>query len=247
MIAIVLVGGKHRILSDTHPNIPHTLVPIAGEPIASWLTYWLKNQGFKHIIFSAGYGADEFRDWASQFSSQEDDLIIDVVTESRPMGTAGATASCLRRYPASTILVINGNSLLLTDLKPTINQFQSNPNLDGMILSTSISNAGRFGSLECDANQRLIGFHEKQSGTGPVNAGLYLFRSHLFENISSDKETSLEYDCFPTWLKAGKHISVEQTNAPFIDMGTPKALKQAEEKIKKYQLEIMGEEATTLI
>ena len=98
MIAIVLVGGKHTVLSDAHPNIPHTLVPVAGEPIASWLTYWLKNQGFKHIVFSAGYGADEFTAWANQFSSQEDDLIIDVVTESRPMGTAGATANCLRRF-----------------------------------------------------------------------------------------------------------------------------------------------------
>ena len=136
---------------------------------------------------------------------------------------------------------------MLTDLKPTINQFQATPNLDGMILSTSISNAGRFGSLECDAKQRLVGFHEKQSGTGPVNAGLYLFRSHLFENISADKEVSLEYDCFPTWLEAGKHISVEQTAAPFIDMGTPEALKQAEEKIKKHQFEITGEETTTLV
>lgn len=244
MIAIVLVGGKHTVLSEAHPDTPHTLVPIAGEPIASWLTYWLKSQGFKHIIFSAGYGADKFTAWASQITSQEDDLIVDVVTEPRPMGTAGAIANCLKRYPSSTILVANGDSLLLTNLKLAINQFQANSNLDGIILSTSISNAGRFGSLECDANQRLVGFHEKQSGTGPVNAGLYLFRSHLFEDISSDKEVSLEYGCFPTWLEAGKHIRVKQTDAPFIDMGTPEALKQAAEKIKKYQVEIMGEEVT---
>jgi len=244
MIAIVLVGGKHTVLSNAHRDVPHTLVPLSGEPIASWLTYWLKSQGFKHIIFSAGYGADKFKAWAHQIASQEDDLIVDVVTELRPMGTAGAIANCLRRYPSPTILVANGNSILLANLNYVISEFQANPNLDGMILSTSISNAGRFGSLECDANQRLIGFHEKQSGTGPVNAGLYLFQSHLFEDISADKEVSLEYDCFPKWLEAGKHIKVEQTNAPFIDMGTPDALKQATEKIKQYQVEIIGEEVT---
>src|SRR5690606_27342356 len=51
MIAIVLVGGKHNIISETNPLLPLGLVPIAGEPVISWITKWLKQQGFKHIIF----------------------------------------------------------------------------------------------------------------------------------------------------------------------------------------------------
>lgn len=242
MIAIVLAGGKQTVLSEAHAHLPNALIPVAGEPIVAWITYWLMHQGFKHIIYSAGYGAEKLSAWTTQLTRQDNDLLLDVAAESRPLGTAGAAANCLRRYPSSSVLVLNADSLLLTDLHAMITKFQQNPNIDAMILSTTIRNAGRFGSLEHDAQNRLVGFHEKQSGTGPVNAGVYLFRSHLLEQIPSDKVTSLEYHCFPKWLEEGKHILVEPTNAPFIDMGTPEALKSAEEKIEHYKGKILGEE-----
>ncbi|MGE4348906.1 MAG: sugar phosphate nucleotidyltransferase [Candidatus Berkiella sp.] len=235
MIAIVLVGGKHNIISETNPDTPLGLLPIAGEPVVSWITKWLKQQGFKHIIFSAGFGADKITAWASQISSQQNDFFVDVVAESRPLGTAGAAAFCVRRYPSSTILVANGDSLLLTNLKPSLSKLHNNPNLDGIIMGAKVANAGRYGSLECDSENRLIGFHEKKSGTDVVNAGVYLLRSHLLEDLNADKEISLEYDCFPTWLNAGKEIHVARCSDPFIDMGSTEALKNAEEQILRYQ------------
>lgn len=241
MIAIVLVGGKQKIISEKKPDTPLGLLNIAGEPIVSWITKWLKQQGFKHIVFSAGTGAEQIKAWANHVSSQEDNLLVDVVVEPRPLGTAGAAAYCIRRYPCSNALIINGDSLLLTNLKPSIRKLKNTPELDGIIMGTKITNAGRFGSLECDKNHRLIGFHEKQSGNGFVNAGVYLLRSHLLENIHSDKEMSLEYDCFPHWLQQGKQIYVTSSPKPFIDMGTTEAFKNAEEQILLYQAEITGE------
>lgn len=242
MIAIVLAGGKQTVLSEAHPNVPNALVPVAGEPIVAWITYWLIQQGFKHIIYSAGFGSEQLSAWATHLTSQDNSLLLDVVTESRPLGTAGAAANCLRRHPSSSVLVVNADALLLTDLRPATEYFKIHKNLDAMILSTSISNAGRFGSLEFDENNRLLGFHEKQSGTGPVNAGIYFFRGTLLDNIPSDKVFSLEYHCFPKWLEEGKQIHVEHTDAPFIDMGTPEALKKAEQKILKNRDRIIGEE-----
>lgn len=246
MIAIVLVGGKHNIISETNPDTPLGLLPIAGEPVVSWITKWLKQQGFKHIIFSAGFGADKIIAWANHISSQENDFFVDVVAESRPLGTAGAAAFCARRYPSSTILVANGDALLLTNLKPSLRKLQSDSSLDGIIMGAKVANAGRYGSLECDSENRLIGFHEKKSGTDVVNAGVYLLRSHLLEDLNADKEISLEYDCFPMWLKAGKEIHVSRCSDPFIDMGSIEALKGAEEQMLRYQALLTGDALESL-
>lgn len=235
MIAIVLAGGKHQVVSESNPETPLALLSMAGEPVISWITKWLMQQGCQHIVFSAGYGADKMAAWASHISSQESNLFIDVVTESRPLGTAGAAAYCLRRYPTRYVLIVNGDSLLLTNLKPAIHTLKHNPQLDGIIVGAQITNAGRFGHLECDAQNRLIGFHEKQSGNGLINAGVYLLQSQLLENIQSDKMVSLEYDCFPQWLKQNKQIDVLPSADPFIDMGTPEALKNAEQQILRYR------------
>lgn len=241
MIAIVLVGGKNNLVNSKNSDTPIGMTPIAGEPIVSWITKWLQHQGFKHIIFSAGSDASTIAVWANQISAQQEDLVIDVVAETRPLGTAGAAALCIRRFPCSSALIINGDSLLLTDLKPAINKLKNETTLDGIIMGTKIANAGRFGTLECDKQQRLIGFHEKQSGQGYVNAGVYLLRSHLLENIRSDKEISLEVDCFPDWVANGKHFIVSPSPKPFIDMGTAEALCHAEEQIRLYQSKITGE------
>lgn len=241
MIAIVLVGGKHTVIDEAHPNLPLSLIPIAGEPVIAWITKWLKLQGFKHIVLSAGFGADKITSWAEQAANQEPDFIIDVVSESRPLGTAGAVANAIRRYPSSTVLITNGDSLLLTDLKPSLKKLTNTPDLDGIIMSTKITNAGRFGALECDSKNTLIGFHEKQSGSDVINAGLYLLRSHLFESIQSDKEISLEYECFPQWIAQQKQILVEKSTAPFIDMGTSEAIKVAEALLIQHQAQITGE------
>ena len=74
-----------------------------------------------------------------------------------------------------------------------------------------------------------------QAGKGLINAGVYLLRNNLFDDIIADKELSLEYDCFPTWLQERKRFEVTDDAAPFIDIGTPESLKRANELIENYQ------------
>ncbi len=239
MIAIVLVGGKRSLVSD-YPELPFPLIPVAGEPFLYWLTQWLKTQGFNHIVYSAGHYADKITAWAHHFANIDRSLTLDVVTEVRPLGTAGATALCANRYPSNFTFVVNGDSILLTDVRPYIKKLKQADNLDGIILGTSVTNAGRFGTLEVDSNQRLLAFREKKAGPGPINAGVYLLKNELLSDVNTDKETSLEYECFPSWLNQGKHIQVVDDASPFIEIGTPESLKRAQELILEYQSVITG-------
>ncbi|MBS0290760.1 MAG: hypothetical protein JSS07_12085 [Proteobacteria bacterium] len=239
MVAIVLVGGKSSLNND-YSELPFPLTPVAGEPFLYWLTQWLKTQGFCHIVYSAGANADKITAWAQHMASIDPTLCLDVLTESRPLGTAGATTLCAQRFPSSFTFVVNGDSILLADIQPMIHQLKQTNNLDGIILGTNVPNAGRFGTLETDNQHRLIAFKEKTAGQGPINAGVYLLRNELLSEINTDKETSLEWECFPKWLEQGKNILVLESGAPFIDIGTPESLKRAHELIVEYQPIITG-------
>ncbi len=239
MIAIVLVGGKHSLNHD-YPDLPDPLIPVAQKPFLFWVTAWLKSHGFNHIVYSAGHYAEKVTAFAHQLSSQDRSLCLDVVTEPRPLGTAGAATLCANRFPWSFTFVVNGNSLLLDNLKPVIERFKQTAMLDAIILGCNVNNAGRFGKLEVDHQHRLVSFKEKHAGHGPINAGIYLLRNNLLEDIIAHKETSLENECFPRWLSLKKQIEVVQSHAPFIDISTPDSLKQSAHLIVKYQDIILG-------
>ncbi|MCS5712342.1 sugar phosphate nucleotidyltransferase [Candidatus Berkiella aquae] len=234
MVAIILVGGKHLL---------NPLIPVAKEPFLYWLTIWLKSQGFTHIVYSAGAQyADKIAAFAQQLASVDPSLCIDVVIESRPLGTGGAAALCAQRFPSPYTLIVNGDSILLSNIRPALQMLKQQPQLDGIIFGTPLINAGRFGTLEVDEQQRLVAFREKQPGKGSINAGVYLLRKELLADMSTDKESSLEYDCFPMWLAQGKSIAVVDNHAPFIDIGTPETLRKAHELVIEYQPVISGQE-----
>ncbi len=234
MVAIILVGGKHLL---------NPLTPVAKHPFLYWLSLWLKSQGLTHLVYSVGSQyADKISAFAQQLASAEPALCLDVVIESRPLGTGGAAALCAQRFPSDYSLVVNGDSILLSQIRPAIHMLKQQATLDGILFGTPITNAGRFGTLEVNAQQQLTAFREKQPGNGPVNAGVYLLRHTLLANVSTDKESSLEYDCFPQWLAAGKNIGVFAQSAPFIDIGTPETLKRAHELVVEYQPYISGQQ-----
>lgn len=242
MVAIVLAGGNHHH-SGPHSDQPLVLTSIAGQPFLYWLTQWLKLQGMDHIVFSAGHGlnAQKINDAVLHIASLEPQVNFDVVTEPRALGTAGAAAICVSRAPSKLTFIVNGNSILLADVRPIIEKFQKSSNLDGIILSVMKNNAGRFGALEVDAKNQLTGFYEKQPGTGLINAGVYLLKNELLQDIPGDKELSLERDLFPKWLEENKQFEVICVDAPFIDIGMPERIKRAQEKIQEHAAVILDQ------
>ncbi len=233
MVAIVLVGGKHLL---------NPLIPVAKEPFLYWLTLWLKSQGVAHIVYSTSHQhADKITAFTQHLANSLPMLCIDVITEARPLGTGGGSALCAQRFPSDYTLIVNGDSILLCDIRSAFQKLQQNPTLDGIIFGVNLPNAGRFGTLEVDDNQLLNAFREKQPGKGAVNAGVYLLKNELLTNVNPDKESSLEYDCFPQWLNQGKSIAVIDGSEPFIDIGTPETLKRAHELVEEYQPLIMGQ------
>lgn len=248
MTAIVLAGGRPSIVNANYPDLPTALIPVSGAPFLQWLTLWLKGQGIFDIVFAGGYMGEKVLAWASQTSSIHPELCLDVVIEARPQGTGGAIALCARRFPDDYFIVLNGDCLLLTNLKAAVAEIKRNRTLDGIILGTPLTNAGRFGALQVDEKGFLQTFREKRPNDGLINAGIYILRKNIIDEIIVDKVSSIEADYFPKWLNENKKFKVICSDVPFVDIGTPETLAKAEELLQSNpEMLIQIEEKTVAI
>jgi D-glycero-alpha-D-manno-heptose 1-phosphate guanylyltransferase len=103
-----------------------------------------------------------------------------------------------------------------------------------VLLGVEVQDASRYGSLAADAAGRLLGFAEKRPGRAVINAGVYLLRRRMFNWFPPQRPLSMETDVFPSLLARGARLHVETARAPFLDIGTPESLAQAESFLRDH-------------
>ena len=150
------------------------------------------------------------------------------MNEAEPLGTGGGFLNALSGYskPLDNVLVLNGDSLVLTDLTPLIKAVE-NPEIGAGILGVRTQDATRFGTLLINEDRSLRDFSEKKPGAGLINAGVYLFKIQTLEKITKHRPISFEHDIFPWLIGNNKIIAVVECDAPFIDIGTEASLVNA--------------------
>jgi NDP-sugar pyrophosphorylase family protein len=122
---------------------------------------------------------------------------------------------------------MNGDSFLQLDIRKFIRFHHENGGLISMAVRR-VSDAARYGTVDLDAHNRIVGFREKTGAHihGIVNGGVYVFSREMLARIP-DGPTSLETDIFPRMLDCGVY-AVEQSGM-FIDIGTPEDYARAQE------------------
>ena len=67
------------------------------------------------------------------------------------------------------------------------------------------------------------------------DGGVYLFRKAVLAGLVREGPCSIEYDLFPKLIEKGaKLFVVEVADAPFIDIGTPETLVEAESFVRTH-------------
>lgn len=229
---VVLAGGKGTRLRGLFPDLPKPLVPVAGQPFLHWLTRWIANHGPQHFVYSTGYMADQIEAWST--NGQMPDLNRVCRREETPLGTGGGLLNCLDLC-SDWVMAANGDGLVMDGIAEILALMQTGA--DGGILGVEVPDASRFGSLRVDDDGRLTGFAEKMEGAGLINGGLYIFRKSLLAKIYRPGPVSMETELFPEMITVGANLQVvSRKDAPFIDIGTPETVVQAEDFIRKHVL-----------
>lgn len=230
-IVVILAGGQGTRIRHLLPGLPKPLAPINGKPFLEWIIEFLAKQGLNDIVFSTGYLADQIKNFVS---NNQLGLKLQCADEKVPLGTAGGVLNALdaNQDNFDNALILNGDSLTLTDLSPLFESF-TDASVGVSMVGVKVRDAGRYGTLVTKDDGFLVGFKEKQPGTGIINAGIYLFRKGVLDKLPRAKNISLEVDVFPSLLAQGVRIKVIGVEAPFIDIGTEESLTEASLFIRK--------------
>lgn len=230
--AVILAGGFGTRLRSVLSDVPKPMAPVAGRPFVEHVVRYLALHGVRDTVLATGYLSEVFSTHFSRHPTPGSR--IRCVTEPRPMGTGGgflyAVAAC--GFEADAWLVANGDSLVLANLEAFLLAFRQG-DWDGAVLGLALDDAARFGSLEVGSDGALVRFTEKRPGAAVVNAGVYLFRSRLLEFFPRKEPLSFETEVFPAVIQQGARILVHRVQAPFLDIGTPESLAQAEAFIEQ--------------
>jgi D-glycero-alpha-D-manno-heptose 1-phosphate guanylyltransferase len=144
------------------------------------------------------------------------------------MGTGGAVRFAAQGTELSDPFIVgNGDSLVIADTLAA-QQCIAKDGVDGVILGVRVPDTSRYGSLVIGEESRLLGFREKQPGEGVINAGVYLFRRGVLDRFPGKQPLSMEVDVFPSLLANEVDLRVVAVDAPFLDIGTPESVVQAE-------------------
>lgn len=222
----MLAGGRGTRLEPIVHDVPKPLVQVAGFPFLQWVASWLIRQGVSDIVYSAGYLGDQVETWVREFHAAEFDLAA-CRQEPTPLGTGGAVLACLDLCQGD-VMVVNGDTLLLAELDPIVSRFRTE-RLDGLIAAVPVTDASRFGKLECGPDGLLRTFREKEPGAGLVNGGVSLLTRASLEAFLPVHVASLEADLLPAMLSRGARIGVAISEVPFLDIGVPETLARADE------------------
>lgn len=218
--AVVLVGGKGTRLRPLTISAPKPMLPTAGVPFLTHLLSRIRAAGIRRVVLGTSYKAEVFEEHFGDGSALG--LEMSYVIETEPLGTGGGIRNVLPHLTASTIMVFNGDVLGGTDLREVLALHRAK-NADLTMHLVRVSDPRAFGCVPTDVDGRVTEFLEKTQDppTDQINAGCYVFRREIIEQIPEGVPVSVERETFPLLLTQGRRVYGFVDSAYWRDMGTP--------------------------
>lgn len=228
--AVLLVGGLGKRLRSVVASTPKVLAPIGDGSFLELLVRQLRSQGVRQLVMCTGYLADQVE---SRFGDGKKwDVSIEYSKEEMPLGTAGALKLAQRHVEnVPEFLVLNGDSYLEIDFHSLLSFHRAHSDAVATIAVVRVEDAGRYGTVKVQSNDRVNGFAEKTGANSPglVNGGVYVFNRTIWELIP-EGPASLEREVFPRLLNQG--VYAWEQGGMFIDIGTPTDYVRAQELLR---------------
>nr|WP_238438773.1 NDP-sugar synthase [Frankia nepalensis] len=221
----MLVGGKGTRLRPLTMSAPKPMLPVAGVPVTAHMLARARDAGIDRVVLATSYKAEVFEEYFGDGSAHG--LELAYVTETEPLGTGGAirnVADFLRSGPDDPVVIFNGDILSGLDIQALIARHTDSGAAVTLHL-TEVDDPRAFGVVPTDASGRVTEFLEKTPDppTNLINAGCYVFRRSVIDEIPAGRPVSVERETFPGLLAAGVPIAAYPDSTYWLDLGTPAA------------------------
>ncbi|MEA2037541.1 MAG: nucleotidyltransferase family protein [Nanoarchaeota archaeon] len=239
MKAIILAGGYAKRLWPITKNLPKQLLPVAGKPI---LEYPIENieltKGIKETIISINaYFEFNFREWFSKYQFRKKTKLVVEKTykEDEKLGSIGALHLLLEELKVKdNVLIIGGDNLFEFSLIKFINFFRKTKTscLALYDIKDKAKVKGRYGVVQIDKNNKVIGFEEKPQNpkTTLVNTACCILSKQDIKLIPKYIQEGNNKDAFGyliEWLAKERPIYGYVFDTPWFDIGSFEAYDEA--------------------
>ena len=226
--AILLVGGRGTRLSPLTDRLPKPMLPVGGVPFTLHQVLQARSVGIKRIVLATSYLAEVFEPYFGDGSRF--DLEIRYAVEEEALGTGGGIRNAAQLLGSDVdgdtpIVIFNGDVLSSHDLAGQID-FHKSRDADVTLYLTQVDDARAYGVVPTDSDGWVEAFLEKMENpiTNQINAGCYVFRRSIIDEIPTGRVVSVERETFPSLLKSNRKVQGFLDLGYWRDIGTPAAL-----------------------
>ncbi|MGH8777362.1 MAG: sugar phosphate nucleotidyltransferase, partial [Jiangellaceae bacterium] len=222
MEAILLVGGLGTRLRPLTDDLPKPMLPVAGVPLVVHQIARARAAGVDHVVLATSYRAEVFADALGDGSPLG--VRIDYAVEDEPLGTGGAIRNAAAFLQGEVVLVFNGDVIDGHDIRAQL-AVHHEARADATLYLTRVDDARAYGCVPTDSGRRVIAFHEKMAEpvSDQINAGCYVFRRAVIDQIPPGRAVSVERETFPGLLEGGGVLVGLVDDAYWRDLGTPES------------------------
>jgi D-glycero-alpha-D-manno-heptose 1-phosphate guanylyltransferase len=228
--AIVLAGGLGTRLQSAVPDLPKCLAPVAGRSFLEYLLVCYRKQGVKRFIFALGYKTEMIESFVREtlFPSEYAFSI-----ETDPLGTGGAVYQACRQVSGNSAIVLNADTFFGLKLS-ALSTVHEDKKADCTLALKPMKQVDRYGQVELNNEQQVIGFSEKKyMESGLINGGVYALQVKNFLTKSFQPAFSFERDYLEKEYLQG-NIYGMVSDAYFIDIGVPADYQQAQKELLQH-------------
>lgn len=236
MRAIILAGGKGTRLAPYTHVLPKPLMPIGDMPIMEVMLRQMKRASINEVTLSVGHLSSLLEAYFQQ--GERWGMHISYSLEEMPLGTAGPLS--LLNDINETFIVTNGDVLTTLDLKKLI-KFHHDHSAFATIAMHQRRVKIDFGVIDCDGNQRIVGYKEKPSYDYLVSMGIYIFEPSVLSYIPHNQYLDFP-DLVLRLIDAGEKVMGYPFEGYWQDLGRPDDYQQATLDFEKMRAEFLKEE-----
>ena len=222
MKTVIMAGGKGTRIASVNSEVPKPMIPILGKPILEYQIDCLRHQGYEDIILVVGHLGHVVKDYFGDGSAFG--VKIEYVTETEPLGTAGALF-LLKDRLGEDFLLLCGDIIFDIDLDRFYACHKSHGGVATLFTHPN-SHPYDSGIIMADGDGRVTNWLHKEDERlwyrNRVNAGLHFLSHRVFEQglFHELKKVDLDREVLKPLIPTGQ-LFVYDSPEYVKDMGTP--------------------------
>ena len=221
MKVVIMAGGKGSRISKLFPDIPKPMIPICGVPVLEREICSLKEQGFKDIIITIGYKAEQIVQYFGDGSKYG--VRIEYYLEKEPLGNAGALFR-MKEKLTEDFLLLNADAMFDVDFNRFVEFHKSHGGLVTLFTHPNSHpyDSGLIIADKTNIVQKWLAKEDKRPRyyKNRVNAGLHVISPEILKREINTPKIDLDRQLLKPLAGSGEMFCYDSPEY-VKDMGTP--------------------------